>query len=223
MSITPGPVTAVLRPGLPPPRHALGLPAGSIRALLALGVLGMLWLLALRPLPEQPGAPYEIQLPTAFMDLQILMVLILAHFFAAHGHTIYTLSDRRSPLGLPRGTVRFVLLAGYLGLTVFLYRMQPKFEYPSTSAVVLLLVLISGFFLGHLITGAVRAVSGGVLPFWFQDVEAWIALLAVGSMVVLLIILLFINPTLPLGGQIDTHMVEAVLASLVGFYFGARS
>src|SRR5689334_7415369 len=86
MSITPGPPQPSYTPGLPPPRHALGLPAGSIRALLALGVLALLWLLALRPLQDAPGAPYEIKLPTAFMDLQILMVLILAHFFAAHGH-----------------------------------------------------------------------------------------------------------------------------------------
>jgi hypothetical protein len=222
MSITPD-LPPSSAPELPPRRHALGLPAGSIRALLALGVLGLLWLLALRPLQGEPGAPYEIKLPTAFMDLQILMVLILANFFAAHGHTIRTVNDRRSPLGLPRGSVRFVLLAGYLGLAVFLYHKQPHFEYPSTSAIVLLLILISGFFLGHVLTGMVRAVSGGFLPFWFQDIEAWIALLSIGSLGVLLMILLFINPTLPLEGQIDPHIVEAVLAALVGFYFGARS
>ena len=222
MSITPG-LPPSYTPGLPPPRHALGLPAGSIRALLALGVLGLLWLLALRPLQGEPGAPYEIKMPTAFMDLQILMVLILAHFFAAHGHTIRPTSDLRSPLGLPRGSVRFILLVGYLGLAAFLYHMKPQFEYPSTSAVVLLLILISGFFLGHIVSGAVRAVSGGTLPFWYQDVEAWVALLAVGSMGVLVIIMLFINPSLPLELQIDLRIVEAVLAALVGCYFGARS
>ncbi len=222
MSITPG-LPPSYSPGLPPPRHALGLPAGSIRALLALGVLGLLWLLALRPLQGGTDAPYKIQLPTAFMDLQILMVLILAHFFSAHGHTIRPASDRRSPLGLPRGSVRFILLAGYLGLAGFLYHMKPEFEYPSTSAVVLLLILLSGFFLGHVLTGFVRAVSGGTVPFWFQDVEAWVALLAVGCMGALLLILLFINPTLSLEGQIDPHLVEAILAALVGFYFGARS
>ena len=121
-------------PALPPPRHALGLPAGSVRALLALAVLGMLWLLALRPLPGQAEAASEIKLPTVFMDLQILMVLILAHFFAAHGNSIRAGGAGRSPLGLPRGSVRFLLLAGYLGLAAFLYHTQPKFEYPSTSA-----------------------------------------------------------------------------------------
>ena len=129
-----------------PPRHALGLPAGSVRALLALSVLGLLWLLALQPMFAQGKTLGEIQLPTVFMDLQILMVLILAHFFSAHGHTIRASAEQKSPLGLPRGSVRFLLLAGYLGLAIYLYRTQPKFEYPSTSALILLLVLVSGFF-----------------------------------------------------------------------------
>jgi magnesium-transporting ATPase (P-type) len=210
-------------PPSPPPRHALGLPAGSIRALLALSVLALLWLLALQPLTGHGQPLGELQLPTVFMDLQILMVLILAHFFAAHGHTIRAHAEQRSPLGLPRGSVRFLLLAGYLGLAVFLYRTQPKFEYPSTSALILLLVLISAFFLGHLLTGAVRLLSGGVLPYWFQDIQAWVALLAILCMGVLLIILLFINPSLSLGQEISPPLLEAILAALVGFYFGARS
>jgi hypothetical protein len=224
MSITPTPPPQGTFPvPAPAPRHALGLPAGSIRALLALSVLGLLWLLALRPLPGQPGAPYEIQLPTAFMDLQILMVLILAHYFAAHGNTIRAGGTGHSPLGLPRGSIRFLLLAGYLGLAGFLYHKQATFEYPSTSAVLLLLVLVSGFFLGHVLTGAVRTLAGGVLPYWFQDVQAWVALLATLCMGVLLIIVLFINPSLPLEAQISPQWVEAVLAALVSFYFGARS
>jgi hypothetical protein len=206
-----------------PPRHALGLPAGSVRALLALSVLGLLWLLALQPMPGHAEALGVVKLPTVFMDLQILMVLILSHFFAAHGHSIRADAAQPSPLGLPRGSVRFLLLAGYLGLAVFLYRTQPKFEYPSTSALILLLVLISGFFLGHVVTGLVRVLSGGVLPFWFQDIQAWAALLAILCMVVILIIQLFINTSVSLERQIDLPITEAVLAALVGFYFGARS
>lgn len=208
---------------LPPPRHPLGLPAGSVRALLALSVLGMLWLLALQPLARNGPALGEFQLSTPFMDLQILMVLILAHYFAAHGHSIRTHAEQKSPLSLPRGSVRFLLLAGYLGLAVFLYRTQPTFQYPSTSALVLLLVLVSGFFLGHILTGAVRYLSHGVLPYWFQDILAWVALLAMLAMGVLLIILLFINPSLSLGQEISPPVLEAILAALVGFYFGARS
>lgn len=186
-------------------------------------MLGLLWLLALQPLPGQQGGFGEIKLPTVFMDLQILMVLILAHFFAAHGHTIQPGGAGRSPLGLPRGSVRFLLLAGYLGLAGFLYHTQPKFEYPSTSALILFLVLLSAFFLGHVLTGVVSRLSGGVLPYWFQDIQAWVALLAILCMGVILIIQLFINPSLPEDLKIPMPIVEAVLAGLVGFYFGARS
>ena len=206
-----------------PPRHALGLPAGSVRALLAFSVLGLLWLLALQPMHGHSEALGAVQLPTVFMDLQILMVLILSHFFAAHGQSIRADASQRSPLGLPRGSVRFLLLTGYLGLAGYLYYTQPKFEYPSSSALILLLVLISGFFLGHVLTGTVRLMSGGVLPFWFQDVQAWAALLAILCMGVLLIILIFINPSLSLGQEINPPVLEAILAALVGFYFGARS
>lgn len=206
-----------------PPRHALGLPAGSVRALLALSVLGLLWLLALRPMPGNGEKLGAVQLPTVFMDLQILMVLMLAHFFAAHGQTIRADAAQRSPLGLPRGSVRLLLLAGYLGLAAYLYRTQPQFEYPSSSALILLLVLISGFFFGHVLTGTVRLLSHGVLPYWFQDVQAWIALLAILCMGILLVILMFINPSLSLGNEIKPPVLEAILAALVGFYFGARS
>jgi hypothetical protein len=191
--------------------------------LLALSVLGLLWLLALQPLPGHEGTLGEIKMPTVFMDLQILMVLILAHYFAAHGHTIRPSGAGRSPLGLPRGTVRFLLLAGYLGLAGYLYHTQPKFEYPSTSALMLFLVLGSAFFLGHLVTAVVLRLSGGVLPYWFQDVQAWVALLAILCMGVMLIILLFINPSLPEEVKIDMPLLESILAGLVGFYFGARS
>ena len=58
-------------------RHALGLPAGSVRALLAFMVLAVLWLLALY------GLTPSGQVPLTFIYLQYVMILILAHFFAA--------------------------------------------------------------------------------------------------------------------------------------------
>jgi hypothetical protein len=221
MSITTAPVPP---PPALPPRHALGLPPGSVRAFLALALLALLWVIALRPLPGQEGPLVSVKLPTVFIDLQVLMVLVLAHFFAAHGNSIRPGGTGPSPLGLPRGSVRFLLLAGYLGLAAFLYHSHPEFQYPSQSAFVfLLLVLLSGFFLGHLLTAAVRAVSGGVLPYWFQDIEAWVAILALLALGVILVWTVFINPSLSLPLQTDLPSVEAFLAGAVGFYFGARS
>jgi hypothetical protein len=95
---------------------------------------------------------------------------------------------------------------------------------PETGPVILmLLVLISGYFLGHILTGAMRILAGGTLPAWFQDMQAWVALLALFLLGAIVIIRLVINTSLPLETRIDIPNTEAVLAGLVGFYFGARS
>jgi hypothetical protein len=213
-------------PAAPPPRrHALGLPAGSVRALLALGVLGLLWALALNY--RYAGGPplADRHLPLAFIYLQFLMVLILAHFFAAHGSTIgRRATGGPSPLGLPSGSIRFLLLAGYLGLAVFLFYMQPQFEVPPTGAyILLLLLLLSGFTLGHLIGGLMRLVGGGQAPDWFQDFEAWLSLVGLIGLTILLMVHVFINTSVSEQYRLELPNVEAGLAAVIGFYFGARS
>jgi hypothetical protein len=203
-----------------PQRHALGLPAGSVRALLAFGILGLSWLLVWRY-----GYGTDHKLPLEFIYLQYLAVLILAHFFAAHGSTIGPKVSHRSPLWLPGGTVRLLLVAGYIGLGIFLYlHRQLVFTEPEQGQQgVLILLLLTSFFLGYIITAFVRYFSGGTLPYWFQDLQAWVALLALLALGVLAIIHVFINPTLDTGSRVEVPTLEAVLAALVGFYFGARS
>jgi len=211
------PAPTATNPG-PPLRHALGLPAGSVRALLALSVLGTLWLLVYK---------YHGQgttLPVVFVYLQVLMVLILAHYFSAHGHTIGTKVSERSPLGLPSGSVRLLLLLGYGGMTYYLYKNQATFEMPEKQNFFLLLALVlGGFFLGHYLTLFVKVISGGTLPFWFQDFQAWVALLAMFALTGLLIIHMFINPDVPADLQIGSLPLDTALAALVGFYFGSRT
>jgi hypothetical protein len=207
-------------------RHAFGWPAGSVRALLAIGVLGLLWLLPLHALYLEKHEPGKVvNLPPFFSYLQVLMVLILVHFFTAHGGSIHATPEDRSPLGLPRGTVRFLLLAGYLGLAYYLYRYQNElhFKLPdATDFILLTTFLLSAFFIGHMVSGLMRGRSG-VVPYWFQDVEAWIALLAVIVMGIVIVVHVFINPTLLEREQIHPVSLENILGILVGFYFGARS
>lgn len=199
------------------PRHALGLPAGSVRAMLAFGVLGLSWGIVLAYAEDKA-------LPLIFVYLQALMVLILASFFASHGKNIGHHVSLRSPLGLPRGSVRFLLLAGYAGLAFFLYHNNREFESPPRGqAWLVLLVLIGGFFLGHTLDQIVKKMAGGTEPFWFQDILAWISLLAMIAMAVVAMIHLFINPSLQPSSQLDVPTLEGFLAGVVGFYFGARS
>lgn len=205
-------------------RHALGWPAGSIRALLAFGVLIYLWLLAAVPGPGGQSLLTQERASQAFIYLQVLMVLILAHFFAAHGRTIGATVSRRSPLGLPRGSIRFLLLAGYLGLAYYMYVTRPPFQVPDTGPVLMLLaILVTAFIFGHALTSMVLGIAGGRLPAWFQDIQAWFALLGMILLGIVVIFRMVINVSLPLEQQVNLDGIEMVLAAIVGFYFGARS
>jgi hypothetical protein len=214
-------------PGAPPRyrRHALGLPAGSIRALLAFMVLGVLWLLALfggRAAGETIATGGKI--PLDFIYLQYVMILILAHFFAAHGNTIGRNVSQHSPLRLPSGSVRFLLLAGYVGLIVWLVYNRREFEATPEEHLFLPLVLVSGFIVGFVITKLVLVASpGGQLPYWFQDVQAWFALLAVIGLAIVTVVHLFILPNIEESLRFGTTTLETIVAAVVGFYFGARS
>src|SRR5262249_36987467 len=97
-------------------RHALGMPAGSVRALLAFAILIYLWVMALATTRDGAGLLAQKEAMTAFIYLQLVMVLILCHFVVAHGKTIGHRVSRHSPLWMPRGSVRILLLAGYFGL-----------------------------------------------------------------------------------------------------------
>jgi hypothetical protein len=200
----------------PQRRHALGLPAGSIRALLGLGVLAMLWILAL--------TQREHQLPEVFTYLMILMILILAHYFAAHGKTVGRAVSERSALGLPRGSVRFLLLVGYVGLAYYLYHNESQLTLPGKSSAFFLLttVLLGGFFLGYVLT-KVMSGPGGTLPAWFQDIQAWAALLALIGLGIIVIVYTVINPSVSADQRLNVEKIETALAGLIGFYFGARS
>src|SRR6476646_7082390 len=81
-------------------RHPLGLPPGSVRAVLALMIAGMVWLLL--ALPDE--FPEKVPL-----FLYVLLALVFL-FFGSHGHTIGRHLTGHSPLYLPRGVLRATLL-----------------------------------------------------------------------------------------------------------------
>ena len=200
-------------------RHPLGLPAGSVRALLAFMVLAVLWLLAIR---VEPGH----KIPLVSVYLQYVMILILASFFAAHGSSIGRHISRHHPLGLPGGSVRFLLLAGYLGLVGWLFYSKAEFAPEPTAPLVLPLVVMTAFFLGYLTTRLVKAFSPkGVPSGWFQDIQAWLALLATLGLTVIVLWHLFISPSIadPEKLPLDSVVPDMIVAAILGFYFGARS
>src|SRR5712691_5655550 len=123
-------------------RQPLGLPAGSVRALLTFIVLGLIWALML----------LQKEIP---LYLFYLMFLILGSFFAAHGHSIAgPAGDSRNPLYLPRGTLRTLIILGFAAVLGWRYYVNPDWRalLEIKQAVVeqpyLPLVLLGGFFLG---------------------------------------------------------------------------
>lgn len=215
------PAQGILAP-LPAQRHPLGLPAGSVRALLAFMVFGIIWALLL--LPERTEAPIRVPL-----YLYYLMFLILGHYFAARGHAPANTGRREPPpLYLPHGSLRFLMIAGFSAALAWGFYHNPRFfdrlnperlgDQPY-----LPLVLLSAFFLGILLSRVANRVLAGPagLPPWFQDVLAWISLLAILSLGIDFLVRLVINPSL--AEPLSLQHWEGYLAVMVGFYFGLRS
>jgi len=218
----PGPGGMIIPSEVPPPRYALGLPAGSIRAILALMIVGLICILMLLPLPKS-GQPYAIP-----AYLGYLLFLVLGHFFAAHGHSIAgPTAGGQSPLHLPRGTLRTLILVAFLGVLGWHYythhdlsELQPDLDQPWIPVVIL-----AAFFLGILINRIASLIFRGPtgLPFWYQDILAWVSLLAVIGLAAEVAIQFFINPTLPPERQLNLPTWQGILSAVVAFYFGVRS
>jgi hypothetical protein len=195
-------------------RYPLGLPAGSVRALLAFCLLGLLWALAL----NERGKT----LPDIYLYLHALMTLMLAHYFAAHGSSIGNRPGQRPPLFLPRGSVRFLLTAGVAGLLVWFGMHWDEYTMPTKIPMELPFVVLGGFLAGYLVQRVLT--RGKQPPYWLQDVEAWIALLCMLCLAGALLFHLFIKPTLdnPAEWQMQ-EFANPILAGAISFYIGARS
>lgn len=201
-------------PGFPP-RHPLGLPPGSVRAILVLMIAGLFWtVLAV----AQVNPKVEVPLFLYFLTGMVLL------FFGSHGYTIGRQVNAGSPLHLPNGSIRFLLLAGTIGVVSWIYYRDPtqlrEIVTPKPEQLeqwpLLLATTAGGYVLGYLIgRGPWRQKNS------FQDLLAWVSLLAMLGLVVETVWVLFIGPSLT--DPIPLHNWEAVLTAIVSFYFGARS
>lgn len=198
-------------------RYALGLPEGSVRALLALALFGSIWgLLALRP--DQPLPGY----------LRDLLFIVLGHYFAARKSA--PTDEARvgpPPLFLPRGTIRLLLIGGFVVVGARLYSQGVLDDFQRNPAG-LTLLLVGGFLLGVVAGRVRRGISGDRPPArWLEDAKALVALAAVG-----LLALLVWSPqsaaalahvTTWLTTRLGPEGPEELLAATIGFYFGNRS
>jgi hypothetical protein len=198
-------------------RHPLGLPAGSVRGLLALMVVGLIWILML--LPPDRFVPVPLY-------LYYLLFLIVGHYFAAHGQRFGgPETGQRAPLHLPRGTVPLLIVLGFVGVLGWRYyterdwaELQPSVQEQPWLPV----ILLAAFFLGIAMNRVINTVFSRP-PYWYQDIQAWLALLAMFGLFAEVMIQTVINPSLPAERRLQLPQVQAVLTAIVGFYFGART
>src|SRR5215470_15477756 len=177
--------------------HALGLPSGSVRALLAILIFATAWCSILvsptREIPDYLGD---------------LLFIIMGHYFAARRRAASEPEPGSPPLFLPRGSVRLFLLAGSVLIAVLLYQRGQLTPVDRNPGVVTLL-LVGGFLLGV----ALNALAawwkdrGHRPPRFLEDLRAIISLAAAVLLVLLLLnhFVLFFPPA-----RIDELLAQRV-------------
>src|SRR5262249_39550446 len=142
----------------------------------------------------------QLNASTSFVYLQVVMLVMLCQFLAAHGTTIGRQVSRFSPLWMPRFTVRLLLLVGYFGLAYWTFRNRDVFKQygvPDVEQVVIVLAIVmAAFVAGRTSSQVMRWWGGGGIPYWVLDVQAWVSLVALLLLFWVLISRLVINPTM---------------------------
>jgi hypothetical protein len=192
------------RPAVPAPpakRHSpLGLPSGSIRALLTFLIVAVVIAQIVR------GQQVEL------LWTETLMIA-LAHYFTSR--RLISLSPEviarltadgqiqpeSRPLYLPRHSVRAILVLAFVGLAVYLYQHDRLMDSQALSV----LGVVAAYFLG--IVARIRNVPG------WEDVKAVVVL----SVLVIAAIPYFVDRP-----DLVSPMMRNITLGLVLFYFGSR-
>ncbi len=195
-------------------RPPLGMPPGSVRALLCLMIVAFLVIQTAR------GVRVDVVWSEALM-------IMLAHYFTTRrfvplSNELRTkleatgeIEPDESPLYLPKHSVRILLIAAFGGLAWYLYDHGRLFEPQSLS----LLVSVGAYLLGITVRGCLGWWSqhtGVTAPAWWVDLKASGTLL-----IVLVAILLQLVGTKEMHG-FDASRLQDFSLGLVLYYFGSR-
>ena len=193
-------------------RPPLGLPPGSVRALLALMIVSTAIVQTARskPLPVAQAESLMIVLASYFATRRIVDLPPDAIQRLEHEGV---LPSEQHPLYLPRFSIRILIVLSFLGLAAYLYQRGELFSERVLSTfglvfayLVGLLVRLLGKLFGH------WRLPEGVLD-WFADLRAVVVLGAVGTLTVCF--WMDRRDALP-------EWAESATLSLLLFYFGAR-
>jgi len=194
-------------------RAPLGLPPGSVRAVIALLIGGLFWgLVFFHERAEK--------IPLAIYFLLCLELL----FFVAHGHTIGPADAAHpNPWWLPRGFFRILIMLGFLLSIGWQLVQDPdrllKHLTPTEDQLrqwpYLLFALGGGFMLGRLLRLGPWHRSPA-----FQDFLAWVSLVSILALGAEILLVAFVIPGLP--RPPDLSLWEYFLTAVVACYFGLR-
>ena len=188
------------------PPQPLGLPSGSVRAVIALILCGTLW--------------FQVLKGEAIEDILVESALLVVGFYfgvrSGTGPPIApaTAEGMRHPLFLPRGSIRFVLLLGFFGVIAYMwYRSRGIPE-----AFTLILEVLASYVIGYIASAIIaRRQKAGKKPSRalavFRNANAIAAMLLVGY---LCGALLFSWP------RFFPEYTKNALAWIVAYYFGSR-
>lgn len=195
----------------------LGLPTGSVRALLTLIVVAVV--VAKLALKREPD-PLWVE----------TLMIALAHYFTSRRFVSLppavmlrleqegVLPKERQPLYLPKNSIRTIIIGAFVGLGIYLFRGEgPWYERPlfQPSAVAMLSMVFA-----YLLGAIVATISG-----WFKKSHAqpitgvWgdiKAVIVLGAIVVAAVPELF-----DIGMQLPP-LVDRIALGLTLFYFGSR-
>jgi len=206
---------------LPPAdRYAFNLPPGSVRGLLVLMIMVPFWIMLGWPEPRLGPMPFYIY----FLMTWVFLFLFSPVWSIS---TQEASSDQPAEWNLPRYTIHFLLAAVTIGLIVLRLvddpsgqrlaeRLQPD-ESEMKRLPFLLLSMFAGFIPGWLtshLLGKAREI------YWFQDLQAWVSLLAMFGLAALTI--LHVMNAFRLD-PFTTNILEYIVIGIVGWYFGARA
>lgn len=189
----------------------LGLPTGSVRALLTLGIVGVV--------VSNQVRGREID----FLWMQVLLVA-LAQYFAARRIVALpapvierlenegVLGRERQPLFLPRYSIRLILIAAFVGLGIYLYREHRLFDRDVVKVLGVVFAYMAGSFLRGVLGWINRRRSGRPSPFWGDAT----AVLVLGALIVVAL------PELVNTPWKTQHELLEIGLGIVLFYFGFR-
>ena len=189
----------------------LGLPTGSVRALLTLIIVAVVISNQVR------GRAID------FVWSQALLVG-LAQYFATRrmvslpSDVIDRLEDEgvlareRNPLFLPRYSIRVLIIAAFVGLAAWLYQEQKLFEPASVSLLGIVTAYLGGTFLRGILGWINRHRSSPPSPFWGDAC----------AVVVLTALVLVALPEFANTPWVIRHDLLEIALGMVLFYFGFR-